>query len=294
MAKRQLIPRPDWLKIKLTTGDNFKEVGGLISDHSLHTVCQEARCPNIYECWNQKTATFMILGDVCTRHCGFCSVKKGVPGALDPNEPENVANAAKKMGLDYAVVTSVDRDDMPDEGATHFARTIEAIRDKLPGCKVDVLIPDFNGRRELLDIVLDARPDVLAHNVETVEALYRRVRPVASYGQSLKIINEAVNYREEHDADIQTKCSIMVGLGETTDQLVDTIGDIAGTGCDIITIGQYLSPKKTALPVEKFYTPKEFDYLRDKAYEFGLKHAESGPLVRSSYHAKSHWEKLNS
>ncbi|UCG50386.1 MAG: lipoyl synthase [Candidatus Latescibacterota bacterium] len=285
MAKRKRLPRPDWLKVSLKTSDNFLEVSDLISDHSLHTVCQEARCPNIHECWNQKTATFMILGDVCTRHCGFCSVRKGKPGAVDLEEPENVARAAEKMGLSYAVVTSVDRDDLPDEGATHFANTIGAIRARLPHCRIEVLIPDFNGRRELLDIVLDAHPDVLSHNLETVEALYRRVRPVANYRQSLRIIEDAVAYREERGVGLRTKCGIMVGLGETTDQLVATIKDISETGCDIITIGQYLSPKRNSLVVEKFYTPDEFAFLRDKAYEFGLKHVESAPLVRSSYHA---------
>jgi lipoic acid synthetase len=292
VAKRERIPRPDWLKISLKTTGNYKEVGGLINDHSLHTVCQEARCPNIYECWNERTATFMILGDICTRHCGFCSVKKGKPGAADPDEPENVAKAAAKMNVNYAVVTSVDRDDMPDEGAGHFVKTIEAIRSHLPECKVEVLIPDFNGRRDLLDIVLDASPEVLAHNVETVEALYRRVRPVAKYAQSLKVLEESVKYREERGANIQTKSGIMLGLGETREQLLSTIKDIADTGCDILTIGQYLSPKRNALPVERFYTPQEFDEIRDLGYEFGLKHVESSPLVRSSYKAKEQWEKV--
>ena len=292
MAKRKRIPRPDWLKIKLKTTGNYKEVNGLITDHSLHTVCQEARCPNIYECWNERTATFMILGDICTRHCGFCSVKKGKPGPADPAEPDNVAKAAARMNVDYAVVTSVDRDDMPDEGAAHFAKTIQAIRSRLPECKVEVLIPDFNGNRELLDIVLDARPEVLAHNVETVEALYRRVRPVANYKQSLKVLEDAIRYREEHGANIQTKSGIMLGLGETREQLLSTIKDIADTGCDILTIGQYLSPKLNSLPVERFYTPDEFDEIRDRGYEFGLKHVESSPLVRSSYKAKEQWEKV--
>lgn len=285
MPKKERLPRPEWLKISLKTDENFKEVGGLISDNSLHTVCQEARCPNIYECWNQRTATFMILGDVCTRHCGFCSVKKGAPGPVNEDEPESVAAAAEKMGLNYAVVTSVDRDDLPDQGAGHFARTIEAIRNRIPRCGVEVLIPDFNGNRELLDVVLDARPEVLAHNLETARALYRRVRPVASYEQSLKVIRDTILYRGEHGVDIKTKCGIMVGLGETTEQLEETIKDIAATGCDIITIGQYLSPKRNALPVEKFYTPEEFEYLRKISLESGIKHAESGPLVRSSYHA---------
>ena len=285
MPRRERLPHPEWLKISLKTTENFKEVGLLLSDHSLHTVCQEARCPNIYECWNQRTATFMILGDVCTRHCGFCSVKKGAPGPVNREEPENVARAAEKMGVEYAVVTSVDRDDLADEGATHFADTIKAIRARVPGCKVEVLIPDFNGRRELLEIVLEARPEVLAHNLETVKALYRRVRPVAVYDQSLQVIRNTVDYRDTRGLDIRTKCGIMVGLGETTEQVLETLKNIAETGCDIVTIGQYLSPKTNSLPVEKFYTPKEFELLRQKALEFGIKHAESAPLVRSSYHA---------
>jgi lipoic acid synthetase len=285
LPRKDRLPRPDWLKISLKTTENFKEVGSLLSDHSLHTVCQEARCPNVYECWNQRTATFMILGDVCTRHCGFCSVKKGSPGPVDPAEPENVARAAEKLGIEYAVVTSVDRDDLPDEGATHFADTIKAIRAREPGCKVEVLIPDFNGRRDLLEIVLEARPEVLAHNLETVKALYRRVRPVAVYDQSLQVIRNTIDYRDTRGLDIRTKCGIMVGLGETTEQVLETIRDIAATGCDIVTIGQYLSPKRTSLPVEKFYTPEEFELIREKALEFGIKHAESAPLVRSSYHA---------
>jgi lipoic acid synthetase len=283
VLKKKRLPRPDWLKIKLQTGENFKEVGSLITDHSLHTVCQEARCPNIYECWNQRTATFMILGDVCTRHCGFCSVKKGAPGPVDRDEPENLAAAAEKMGIEYAVVTSVDRDDLPDEGATHFADTIRAIRARLSKCKVEVLIPDFNGRKDLLEIVLEARPEVLAHNLETVKALYRRVRPVAVYEQSLQVIRDTVDYRNARGLDIRTKCGIMVGLGETTEQVLETLKDIAATKCDIVTIGQYLSPKANSLPVEKFYTPSEFQFFRDNALELGIKHAESAPLVRSSY-----------
>ncbi|UCH84098.1 MAG: lipoyl synthase [Candidatus Latescibacterota bacterium] len=294
VSRRERLRRPDWLKVSLKTSQNFHEVNSLVSNHSLHTVCQEARCPNIYECWNQKTATFMILGDVCTRHCGFCSVRKGKPDPPDPDEPANTARAAEKMGLDYAVITSVDRDDLPDEGAGHFARTIDAIRSRLPDCKIEVLIPDFNGNQELLGIVLDARPEVLGHNVETVEALYRRVRPVASYSQSLAVLETSSRYRNEHAPELRTKTGIMVGLGETTDQLVATIKDIAATGCDILTIGQYLSPKRNALPVEKFYTPEEFDYLRDQALDNGIKHAESGPLVRSSYHAHNQFENSGS
>jgi lipoic acid synthetase len=292
MPRRERIRRPEWMKISLKTTGSYNEVNGLIKDNSLHTICQEARCPNIYDCWSQRTATFMILGDICTRHCGFCSVKKGVPGAVDPNEPENVARAAVKMELDYAVVTSVDRDDMPDEGATHFARTIRTIKAHIPHCKVEVLIPDFNGRPELLKIVLKASPDVLAHNIETVEALYRRVRPVAVYGQSLKIIEEAVKYRDAAGVTMGTKCGIMVGLGETMEQILMTLRDIGGTGCDIVTIGQFLSPKKNSLPVERFYTPEEFEFLRKEAYRFGFKHVESAPLVRSSYNAKAQYAKI--
>lgn len=286
MSEKKRVPRPGWLKVSLKTGENFKQVGALISDHSLHTVCQEARCPNIFECWNQRTATFMILGDVCTRRCGFCSVKKGTPAPLDAEEPGRVAKAVEKMGITYAVVTSVDRDDLMDGGAEHFAATIRAIRERIPACRVEVLIPDFGGRRDLLDVVLGAEPEVLAHNLETVKALYRRVRPVAVYERSLDVLRHTVAHRDRTGADIQVKCGIMVGLGETIDEVVETIGDIAATGCDILTIGQYLSPKRQSLPVARFYTPVEFDLLRGKALAAGIKHAESAPLVRSSYHAR--------
>lgn len=280
-------PRPEWLKISLKTGENFKEVGGLISDHSLHTVCQEARCPNIYECWNQRTATFMILGDVCTRHCGFCSVKKGRPAPPEEDEPQRVAEAVEKMGLTYAVVTSVDRDDLPDGGASQFAGTVRAIRERIPGCKVEVLVPDFGGRTDLLDTVLEARPDVLGHNLETVKTLYPRVRPVALYERSLDILRRVVVYRDQRRLDIMAKSGIMVGLGETMDEVIETLSDIAATGCDIVTVGQYLSPKRHSLPVARFYTPAEFGFLREKGLALGIKHVESGPLVRSSYHAHS-------
>lgn len=279
------VPRPEWLKISLKTTGNFKEIGDLVTDHSLHTVCQEARCPNIYECWNQRTATLMILGDVCTRHCSFCSVKKGKPAPPDAEEPRRVALAVQKMGLTFAVVTSVDRDDLPDGGASHFAETIRAIRERIPRCKVEVLVPDFGGRRDSLETVLDERPDVLAHNLETVEALYRRVRPVAVYERSLDILRRVVAYRDERRLDIMAKCGIMVGLGETFEQVVDTLRHISAAGCDIVTIGQYLSPKRQSLPVSRFYTPAEFDRLRDEGIALGIRHVESGPLVRSSYHA---------
>lgn len=282
--------RPEWFKIRLRTDGEYRHVNHLVSKLSLTTVCTEARCPNIYECWSQGTATFMILGDVCTRHCGFCSVSKGKPSPPDPREPANVAEAVASLGLDYAVVTSVDRDDLPDEGAEHWAQTVRAIKRRLPGCKVELLVPDFNGNKTLLEVVLEAFPDVLGHNVETVAGLYRRVRPVADYTNSLKILEHAYLWREKRDVEMAVKSGIMVGLGETMDQVLDTMRDIAGTGCEIMTVGQYLPPKKNALPLERFYTPEEFDYIRDEGLKIGFKHVESGPLVRSSYHAKSQAE----
>ncbi len=278
--------RPDWLKIRLKTGENFNMVNDLISRHSLNTVCQEARCPNIFECFSKKTATFMILGDTCTRHCGFCSVAKGAPLPPDPGEPSKVAEAVSSLELDYAVITSVDRDDLPDEGSMHFAKTIEAVRSRLPGCKVEVLIPDFNGNTRLLRNVLDARPEVLAHNVETVEHLYPRVRPVADFRQSLRILTASSAYRIDRKIDMKVKSGIMVGLGETMEQVLHTMNEISATGCDIMTVGQYLSPKKRALEVERFYTPEEFASIREKGLAMGFAHVESGPLVRSSYRAK--------
>ncbi len=289
--KRRLT-RPDWLKITLKTNEDFREIDELISELSLHTVCREARCPNIHECWCQGTATFMILGEVCTRHCGFCSVKKGKPEPPDPLEPERIASAVEKLKLDYAVITSVDRDDLADGGSGHFARTIQAIKSRLPQCKVEVLIPDFKGRRDFLETVLKAHPAVLGHNIETVKHLYRRIRPGAVYSQSLKILEEAAAYRDRNGARMRVKSGIMIGLGETIGQILETIGDIAGTGCDILTIGQYLSPQKKALSVERFYTPAEFAQLREEGSRLGFKHVESGPLVRSSYHAKLQEEKL--
>jgi lipoic acid synthetase len=213
-------------------------------------------------------------------------VAKGTPRAVDPLEPEHVADAVERLRLKYAVITSVDRDDLPDEGAGHFAQTIGAVRRRMPDCGIEVLIPDFNGRRELLEVVLDARPDCLAHNIETVSHLYRRVRPVAVYENTLKVLEHSVLYREQRGADIKVKCSIMVGLGETMDQVLDTLRDIAMTGCDILTVGQYLPPRKAALPLDRYYTPEEFAYLRDQGLKMGFRHVESGPLVRSSYHAR--------
>ncbi|MDH3197497.1 MAG: lipoyl synthase [Candidatus Krumholzibacteria bacterium] len=282
--------RPEWFKIRLRTNEEYRHVQHLVSKLSLNTVCTEARCPNIYECWGQGTATFMILGDICTRHCGFCSVAKGKPGPVDADEPAHVAEAVARLGLQYAVITSVDRDDLPDEGAGHFAHTIAEIRARVPACGVEVLIPDFNGKKELLEIVLEAGPDCLAHNIETVAHLYRRVRPVAVYENTLKILEHAVLWRERRASDMRVKCSIMVGLGETMEQLLDTMRDIAHTGCDILTVGQYLPPKRKALPLDRYYSLQEFARIREEGLAMGFKHVESGPLVRSSYHAREQVE----
>jgi lipoic acid synthetase len=289
---RKRIPRPEWLKIRLNSGDNFKFVNNLLEDLSLHTVCQEARCPNIYECFNNKTATFMILGSTCSRRCGFCSVEKGVLLPPDPDEPGKVARAIAQLGLEYAVITSVTRDDLEDEGAGQFVRTIEAIREANPGCAVELLIPDFNGNAALLERVLRAQPDVLGHNIETVPALYRRVRPQAGYDRSLEVLRVLARYRDAHAPGMKVKSGIMVGLGETDAQIRETMADIQRTGCDVMTIGQYLSPLSSSLPVERFYSPEEFLSLRRRGIEMGFKHVESGPLVRSSYHAKEQADNL--
>jgi lipoic acid synthetase len=249
----------------------------------LHTVCEEARCPNLGECWQRGTATFMILGDVCTRACGFCAVKTGLPGsAPDAREPARVADAVARMGLRHAVVTSVNRDDQADGGAGIFAATIREIRARRPECAVEVLIPDFKGSWEALEIVLAARPDVLNHNVETVPRLYRRARSGASFERSLELL------RRSKAAGMLTKSGIMVGLGEKWEEVEETIRAIRSSGTDVLTVGQYLRPSPQHLPIVRFYTPEEFDRLRAFALELGYEHVESGPLVRSSYHAESH------
>jgi lipoic acid synthetase len=246
----------------------------------LHTVCEEARCPNVGECWNRGTATFMILGDVCTRACGFCAVKTGLPGqAPDPLEPARVADAVARMGLRHAVITSVNRDDQRDGGAGIFAATIRAIRARVPGCAIEVLIPDFKGDGAALDTVIDARPDVLNHNTETVPRLYRTVRPGARFERSLELL------RRSKDRGLLTKIGIMVGLGEEWDEVLATIESIRGSGTDVLTVGQYLRPSLQHLPLRRYYSPEEFQKLRDFAVGLGYGHVESGPLVRSSYHA---------
>jgi lipoic acid synthetase len=279
----QRIPvrKPDWLKVRLPGGENYFELKRLMRELGLHTVCESARCPNIGECWSHRTATFMILGNLCTRRCGFCSVPKGRPLPVDWDEPERVARAAAAMGVRYAVVTSVDRDDQEDGGARLFALTIQALRRHIAGCKVEVLIPDFRGSDEALQIVLGARPDVLNHNVETVPRLYPVARRGSRYERSLRLLARA---REIAPA-IPTKSGLMVGLGETTVELHGVLRDLASAGVDIVTIGQYLRPSPDQLPVARFYTPDEFASLKRYGMELGIRHVESGPLVRSSYHA---------
>lgn len=280
-ARADVSRKPEWLKINLHTAPDFVELKRLMRGGGLHTVCEEARCPNIFECWNRRTATFMILGDVCTRNCGFCAVTSGAPTGLDLAEPERVADACVLLNLRHVVVTSVARDDLPDGGARIFAETIRAIRRKNPSTGVEVLIPDFMGNWDALAEVMDAEPDVLNHNIETVRRLSDRVRSKAKYGRSLEVLRRA----KEMKPHISTKSSIMVGLGETMAELYEAMDDLRAVGVDIVTFGQYLRPTARHLAVEKFYTPAEFDHLREEALKRGFAHCESGPLVRSSYHA---------
>jgi lipoic acid synthetase len=275
--------KPPWIRVRLPSGESYQRLKGLMRSKSLHTVCEEALCPNIAECWGCGTATFMILGDVCTRNCRFCAVKTGVPktphdAAADPS---NVAEAAAAMGLRHVVVTSVTRDDLPDGGASVFAETIRRIHQSVPGCTVEVLIPDFGGERLPLEIVVDAGPEILAHNVETVSELYHAVRPQAIYQRSLHLLGTI----KEIDPLITTKSGIMVGLGETREELIRVLFDLRLMDCDILTIGQYLRPSPAHLPVNRYYPPEEFEELKQLALSKGFRWVESGPLVRSSYHA---------
>jgi lipoyl synthase len=274
-------PKPDWLRAKAPVGENFHNLKKLARGLGLHTVCESAQCPNIGECWNHKTATFMLLGDICTRRCGFCAVPKGRPGAIDWDEPKRVAEAVATLGLKHAVITSVNRDDDNLGGAKIFAETIRQVRQLTPGCRVEVLIPDFQGLEEALRIVLDARPDVLNHNTETVPRLYRPVRSGARYARTLQLLENAKKF----SPGMVTKSGVMVGLGETAHELVEVFFDLGSRGVDILTVGQYLRPSRDHLPIARFYTPDEFEYLKNEALRFGFRHVESGPLVRSSYHA---------
>ena len=278
------VPKPQWLRAKAPVGENFHNLKKLARGLGLHTVCESAQCPNIGECWNHKTATFMLLGDICTRRCGFCAVPKGRPEPIDWAEPQRVAEAVATLGLKHAVVTSVNRDDDNIGSARVFAETIRAIRELTPDCRVEVLIPDFQGLEESLRIVLDAQPNVLNHNTETVPRLYRSVRSGARYERTLALL---ANAKTISPATV-TKSGVMVGLGESSEELVEVFRDLGTRGVDILTVGQYLRPSKDHLPIARFYTPDEFVYLRNEALRFGFRHVESGPLVRSSYHAHEH------
>jgi len=272
--------RPGWLKVSFRTGDEFREVRRIVSDNRLHTVCESARCPNVGECWGARTATFMILGAVCTRSCGFCAVQTGRPAKPDTSEPGRVAAAVEKLGLKHAVITSVDRDDLRDGGSELWAETIRAVRRRSPDCRIEALIPDFRGCRTSLRRVIDAAPDILNHNIETVPRLYPSVRPQADYHQSLGVIGYA------KEAGMVTKSGIIVGIGESNDEVAAVMDDLRKSGCDIMTIGQYLQPTRAHLPVSRYVTPGEFADFRTAGLRLGFKYVESGPLVRSSYHAR--------
>ncbi len=283
-------PKPEWLKIKIGDPTNQNHVLKLIEGLNLHTVCQEARCPNIFECWSDRTATFMLGGDTCTRHCGFCAVGKGKPEALDADEPQNVALAVRHLGLAHAVITSVNRDDLPDGGAAHWAETIRQVHALNPTCNVEVLIPDFNGDEAALNTVLDAQPKILNHNTETIARLYKRVRPDANYQQTMTLLERAARRRDIEQRGMLTKSGIMVGLGENFDEVVALMKDLRGVSCDIMTIGQYLQPYARRLPVERYVTPAEFAEWKRIGMSLGFRHVESSPLTRSSYHARQQAE----
>jgi lipoyl synthase len=274
-------PKPEWLKARAPVGENYHDLKRLARSLSLHTVCESARCPNIGECWHHKTATFMMLGNLCTRRCGFCAVPKGRPSPIDFDEPRRVAEAVATLGLQHAVITSVNRDDDLPGGARAFAMVIEEIRQQAPGCRVEVLIPDFQGNEEAIRIVVEAGPEVLNHNIESVPRLYRVVRSGARYERTLRLLQ----YAKETNPLGVTKSGVMVGLGEETHELLQVFRDLAAVGCDILTIGQYLRPSRDHLPMARLYTPREFAELKSEALKMGFRHVESGPLVRSSYHA---------
>jgi lipoic acid synthetase len=280
-VERNTLSKPPWLKIRPQFDEVYREVKDLVGELGLHTVCQEATCPNIGECYSARTATFIILGDICTRGCRFCDVKKGKPECYDPSEAGRVAEACRKLEMKFAVITSVTRDDLSDGGAEAFAETTRKIKEAIPSCGVELLIPDLKGKVEALKTVLDSGPDVLAHNIETVPRLYNKVRPGADYRRTLKILKSTCGIRE----DIIVKSGIMVGLGETMKEVFEVIHDAAHNGCRMMTIGQYLRPSKWHLPVEKYYTPEEFRLIKEEGEALGMEYIESGPLVRSSYMA---------
>ena len=286
MSDRIIQKKPAWLKRRIPAGSAHERVRNLIDRGRLHTVCQEAKCPNIWECFSNQTATFLILGSICTRDCGFCAVSGGTPTPLDPDEPEKVAEAAQQMNLEYVVITSVTRDDLPDGGAGQFAETIQAVRSKIPDIMVEVLIPDFRGDPDALRMVVSARPDVLNHNLETVPRLYEIVRPQAVYERSLTLLRNAKKW----NPTLQTKSGLMLGLGEEAEEVRQALGGLLEVGCRMLTLGQYLQPTRVHLPVVRFIPPEEFDRWKQDALEMGFDQVASGPFVRSSYHAKALFE----
>lgn len=274
--------RPDWLRVKLPTGESYRKVRGIVSEHKLHTICQSGNCPNMGECWGEGTATFMILGNICTRSCGFCSVATGRPLEADPFEPARVARSVALMGVKHCVITSVDRDDLKDGGANIWAQTIRAVRRQSPITKLETLIPDFKGEWDNLAIVLEVKPEVLSHNLETVRRLTKRVRVQAKYDRSLEVLLRAKR------AGLRTKSGVMLGLGELDHEVLETMDDLRTVGCDVLTLGQYLQPTKAHLPVVEFVPPDRFERFREEGLARGFRFVESGPLVRSSYHAEKH------
>lgn len=278
-TKTPLGKRPDWLKIKLPSGDNFNDVRNLMRKQKLNTVCEEANCPNIAECWNNRTATFMILGDICTRTCGFCNIKSGLPTELDLDEPRRVVESIKELQLRHTVITSVNRDELKDGGSEIFKEVVRLCREEVPDCTVEILIPDFKGEGHAFEIIMQSPPDILNHNLETVERLYHVVRPQAKYHRSLELI------KWFKQGGLKTKSGLMVGIGEKPDEVIDVMNDLVSYGCDILTIGQYLQPTKQHLPVDRFVTPDEFNMYKEEGLKIGFKIVESSPLVRSSYHA---------
>lgn len=280
--KESLGKRPDWLKVRLPSGSNFKDVHNLMRGSKLNTVCEEARCPNLAECWNARTATFMILGDTCTRSCGFCNVKLGLPTELDLDEPRRVAESVEQLNLRHAVITSVNRDELKDGGAGIFAETVRLINEKMPNCTIEILIPDFKGEEHAFEIIMQNPPHILNHNMETVERLYHAVRPQAKYDRSLSLISW---FKKK---GLRTKSGIMVGIGEKTEEVLALMSDLKNAGCDIMTIGQYLQPTKNHLPVDRYVTPEEFAMYAEEGKKMGFEAVESAPLVRSSYHADKH------
>lgn len=281
-SRQDLGKRPDWLKVKLPIGDNYTDVKNLMRRQKLNTVCEEAKCPNIAECWNHRSATFMILGDTCTRSCGFCNVKLGIPNELDLNEPYRVVESVKELNLRHVVITSVNRDELKDGGATIFKECVRLIREQKPDCTVEILIPDFKGEEHAFEIIMQSPPDILNHNLETVPRLYHAVRPQAKYERSLNLI------RWFKGKGLKTKSGIMVGIGEKPEEVLVLMRDLVENGCDILTIGQYLQPTKEHLPVDRFVTPDEFRRYKEEGLKMGFKIVESAPLVRSSYHADQH------